>query len=146
MQKLFRCIQYNFIAANQVIYYLILSFSIQGVFETICALYCVITLEHSVNSLPVISVLIMVSILVLFGFKVPLGIGLRVTSVSIQFPNSYLMNEKRLSKRNKMFYKSCRPFVFRFVDLIPLGCSAFPVLINNIIVFGVINLLLTFRK
>ena len=145
LQQLFRCLQYNFILANQVICYLMPLISMQGIFETITALYCAITFEHSIHFLPVISTLLIVSLLFLIAFKVASSLGLTITNLSIAIPKSYLMNEERLPKRSKMFYKSCRPFVFRFANLVPIERSVYLVYINDIIALNLINLLVTFN-
>jgi hypothetical protein len=79
-----------------------------------------------------------------FIFRTSLAILMKITERSANFPKSYLKNERGLKEVDRKFYASCSPFVVR-AGLFTLQRQTFLIIMNDVIVFSVINLLIAFR-
>jgi hypothetical protein len=143
-QLLFRCFQFNFNVGLRTVEILGPMFLTQGTSILITSLYCVI-LFHNVPEAQVfylvLGILGLAGILV---FRKALALVIKLTERSALFPTSYLRNEWRLRKADRKFYASCPPFIVR-LGLFTINRQTFLIIMNNVVVFSVINLLIAFR-
>jgi hypothetical protein len=118
---------------------------LQGIFLMITSLYCSIHLRHVPKAPVLLSVLGIVGSIAFFALKTALALGMKMTENSALFAPSYLRNERRLKRVDLKFYQSCPPFIVQTGIVPAITKQTFVYIINDAVVFSVINLLLTFR-
>jgi hypothetical protein len=145
LQILYRCFQFNFnvgMKSVEIVGPILLT---QGTAILITSLYCAIILFHTVPKAVVLFILMgFIGFATLSALKKLLNLVIKITEGSVLFPTSYLKNERGLRKVDRKFYASCPPFIVR-LGLLTINRQTFLLVMNDVVVFSVINLLIAFR-
>jgi hypothetical protein len=145
LQLLFRCFQLNFNVALKTVEFLGPVLITQGAFLLITSLYCIIQLHSVPQADFFFTVLGIVGLMVIVAFRTSLAMVMKITERSALFPKSYLRNEPGLREVDRKFYASCPPLIVR-LGFLPLTRQTFLIIMNNVVVFSVINLLMASRQ
>jgi predicted ABC-type sugar transport system permease subunit len=143
LQLLFRCFQFNFNVGMKTVEIVGPIFLTQGTAILIASL-CAI-LFHNVPEAEFVLILLgIISFVAILAIRNILALVIKLTESSTLFPKSYLKNKLRLRKVDRKFYASCPPFIVR-LGLLTINRQTFLLVMNDVVVFSVINLLIAFR-
>jgi hypothetical protein len=120
------------------------SFITLGNFILITSLYSAIEFHNLPQAEIFFALLRVIGLGTVVALQAALALLMHMTERSVLFSNSYLKNEPWLRKVDRKFYKSCRPFVVK-LGLLAINRHTFIFIMNDFIVFSVINLLIAFR-